>query len=124
MSAEIVAAETAKTSCHIEACKLCSWHGTKIVFSGGDNNLQIVIGRIKPNVVCKKRTPGPPWKSCSDILATMDVSLENVTFGRRGGPGVDETIPFFIQSGKSPYSFSISLHLYWTNIQKPTLSAE
>ena len=94
------------------------------MFLGGDNNLQIVIGRLKPSVVCKKRTPGPPWKSCSDILATMDVSLENVTFGRRGGPGVEETLPLFVQSGKAPCSFSNSLYLYWTNIQKPTLSAE
>ena len=69
---------------------------------GGDNNLQIALGSLKPTVKCIKSTPGPDFLSCADILSKMAVSRDNVTFGRRAGPGVDLTLPSYLLSSKFP----------------------
>lgn len=84
-----------------------------MAFSGGDNNLQVVLSSLKPTVKCDKSTPGPEFLSCSDILSKMGTSKENVTFGRRAGPGVDLILPSYLLSSKVPRPF--------LNLTKPAL---
>ena len=91
--------------------------GAKMVFLGGDNNLQIALGSLKPTVKCDKSTPGPDFVSCSDILSKIAVSRENVTFGRRAGPGVDLILPSYLLSSKVPRPFPNSSQPVWTNTQ-------
>ena len=89
--------------------------GAKMVFLGGDNNLQVALGSLKPTVKCDKSTPGPDFVSCSDILSNIAVSKENVTFGRRAGPGVDLTLPSYLLSSKVPRPFPDISKLVWAN---------
>lgn len=111
MSAEIAVSRDSKDNGWYLA--LHTQTGTKMAFLGGDNNLQVVLGSLKPTVKCDRSSPGPAFLSCSDILAKMDTSKENVTFGRRAGPGVERTLPAYLLSSKAPCPFS--------NLSEPAL---
>ena len=77
----------------------------KLIDSGGDNNLAVILGIYQVPVSC--RGTFSSWDSCRDILYDMPAGKKPGVFGPRGDPAVTEELPYNIESCKGT-SFPVS----------------
>ena len=71
---------------------------TPNIWTGGDNNLEVIVAPYKPNVKCTK-SPSPHWRSTISIFADMIATKKVETFGREDSLDIDVPLPFYLKQG-------------------------
>ncbi|KAL8765254.1 MAG: hypothetical protein Q9209_007610 [Squamulea sp. 1 TL-2023] len=72
-------------------CGFFRYMGGVISNIGGDNNLAVILGRYEPMVTCLGRLPA--LRSCATAIHNMEVSTEDLVFGRPSSPHTQVGIP-------------------------------